>query len=377
MTLDIAGAGIGGLTTAIALKQKGFKVRLFEQAEEIKPVGAGIILASNAMQIFKKLNLKEAIEQHGNPISSMNLTKPSLKVLSKVDLSHFEKKYRVKNIAIHRGKLQQLLLSELNPEEIHLGHQLNKVDASNNGYNLTFDNGRQVQSSLLIGADGLNSIVRKSLFPSATIRNAKQVCWRGVTDCKLPEEYAHELNEAWGKNGRFGFVQIAPDTVYWYALKSFKNDESEFDISALSSYFSNFHPMVERIIANTPKTQINTAIISDLKPTNVWFQENVCLLGDAAHAATPNMGQGACQAIEDAYALTECLSKYETNEAFHHYQKIRMSKAHRVVNASWKIGKLAHISNPLLVGLRDQLMRITPSSLGEKQTEQLFQIPTI
>lgn len=377
MTIDIAGAGIGGLTTAIALKRKGFKVRLFEQAEEIKPVGAGIILANNAMQIFEKLNLKDAIEEHGNPISSMNLTKPSLKVLSRVDLSVFEQKHKVKNIAIHRGKLQQLLLNELNTEEIHLGHRLKTVERSHNGHQLTFDNGQQVESSLLIGADGLNSIVRQSLFSSNTIRNAKQVCWRGVIDFNLPEEYAHELNEAWGKTARFGFVQIAPNTVYWYALKSFKTNESEFDINELSGYFSSFHPMVERIIANTPKTQINTAVISDLKPTNVWFQENVCLLGDAAHAATPNMGQGACQAIEDAYALTECLSKYDTHEAFHQYQKIRMSKAHNVVNMSWRVGKISHISNPVLAGLRDLLMRLMPSSLGQKQTEQLFQIPVI
>ena len=128
MKIDIIGAGIGGLTTAIALEQKGFETRIFEQAATIKPVGAGIILANNAMQVFEKLGLKEEIEAHGNHISSMNLTKPNLKPLSKVDLSYFEKKHGVQNTAIHRGTLQQILLNKLQSTEVHLNHRLNTVE---------------------------------------------------------------------------------------------------------------------------------------------------------------------------------------------------------------------------------------------------------
>ncbi|WP_241240815.1 FAD-dependent monooxygenase [Maribacter sp. MJ134] len=311
MTIDIIGAGIGGLTTAIAFEQKGIKTRIFEQAEQIKEVGAGIILANNAMQVYEKLGLRKVIEENGNPISSMNITKSCLKPLSTIDLSYFEQKRNIKNIAIHRGKLQQLLTDKLKSTEITLDHKLTSIVKNGIDYDLNFKNGHQTQSSTVIGADGLNSIVRQNIFPNNSIRNAKQICWRGVTEYELPLKFGNELNEAWGKSERFGFVQIAKNKVYWYALKSFKKNMNEFSINDLNEYFSNYNTIIKDIINSTKKEHINTAEISDLKPTNTRFKGNVCLIGDAAHATTPNMGQGACQAIEDAYVLSECLNKYK------------------------------------------------------------------
>ncbi len=377
MDIDIIGAGIGGLTTAIALEQKGIKTRIFEQADKIKPVGAGVILANNAMQVYENLGLRKIIEENGNHISSMNITKANLNLMSKVDLSFFEKKHKVRNIAIHRGTLQQILMNELKSTDLNLNHHITSVEPNDNGYALMFENGEQIQSSTLIGADGLNSVVRQNLFPNSVIRNAKQICWRGVTDFKLPIKYKNELNEAWGKKDRFGFVQIAENKVYWYALKSFKKDKDEFLVNDIETYFSNYHPIVNEIIDSTKEEQINTVEISDLKPTNIWHKENVCLIGDAAHAMTPNLGQGACQAIEDAYILSMCLHKYDENIAFKEFQKLRLPKAHQVVKASWILGELAHLSNPILIGIRNQLIRLAPSSLNRKQSEQIFQIPNL
>lgn len=377
MTIDIIGAGIGGLTTAIALEQKGIKTRIFEQAEQIKEVGAGIILANNAMQVYEKLGLRKVIEENGNPISSMNITKSNLKPLSKIDLSYFEQKHNTKNIAIHRGKLQKILMDKLKSTEIVLDHKLNSIVKNNNGYNLSFENGNQIQSSTILGADGLNSIVRQNIFPNNTIRNANQICWRGITECELPIKFRNELNEAWGKSERFGFVQIAENKVYWYALKSFKKSKNEFSINDLKQFFGDYNPVIKDMIKSTKKEHINTTEISDLKPTNIWFKGNVCLIGDSAHATTPNMGQGACQAIEDAFVLSECLNKYGITKAFSEYQKLRLPKANLVVKASWLVGKIAHLKNPILIGLRNQMLRLTPSSVNRKQNEQIFKLAEI
>jgi len=377
MKIDIIGAGIGGLTTAIALEQKGIKTRIFEQAEQIKPVGAGIILANNAMQVYEKLGFRKLIEENGNPISSMNITKSSLKPLSTIDLSYFEQKHNTKNIAIHRGTLQQILIDNLKSTKINLNHKLTSIVENTNGYSLEFENGERIQSSTVLGADGLNSVVRQNLFPKNSIRNANQICWRGVTQYELPIKFRSELNEAWGKSERFGFVQIAENKVYWYALKSFKKNKNEFSINDLEKYFNDYNSVIKDIIKSTKKEQINTAEISDLKPTNIWYEENVCLIGDSAHATTPNMGQGACQAIEDAYVLSECLSKYKTTKAFSEYQNIRLPKAHQVVKVSWLVGKMAHLTNPILIGLRNQMLRLTPSAVNRKQNEQIFQLAKI
>ncbi len=377
MKIDIIGAGIGGLTTAIALEQKGIQTSIFEQADEIKKVGAGIILANNAMQVYDKLGLRETIEKHGHPISSMNITQPNLKPISKVDLTYFEQKHNTKNIAIHRGTLQQILIDKLKSTEINLNHKITSIEKTINAYDLHFENGKKIQSSVIIGADGLNSTVRQNLFQNQKIRNAYQICWRAVIEYKLPAQFKNELNEAWGKKARFGFVEIGSNKVYWYALKSFKEKNNAFSVNDLPQYFSGFHPIITDLIQSTPKGQINIAEISDLKPPHAWFKDDICLIGDAAHATTPNMGQGACQAIEDAYTLSECLNKFDVQQAFMKYQTLRLPKAHQVVKTSWTIGKIAHLSNPLLIGLRNQVLRLTPSSVARKQNEKIFQLAKI
>jgi len=375
--IDIIGAGIGGLTTAIALRQRGFGVRVFEQAPTLKPVGAGIILANNAMQVYDKLGIREALQAQGNPISALNITQPNLQVISGVTLKPFEQKYGVKNVAIHRGALQQTLLNQLSEEDLYLDHPLLQIEKQDNNFQLTFENKPSVQSSVLIGADGLHSTVRRELFPSHQIRYARQVCWRGVTDYSLPAPYRHELNEAWGTGDRLGFVQLGQHKTYWYALKSYEKEPGEFSVSELKEYFQNYHPLIQKIIDVSPPECIHTSEIADLKPTRQWHVGNACLIGDAAHATTPNLGQGACQAIEDAYVLAECLGRYDTSEALDKFTRLRLPKAHRVVNTSWTLGKLAHQSNPIVVALRNQLIQLTPERMNRRQSEKLFQLASV
>jgi len=371
-TVNIIGAGIGGLTTALTLMQKGLDVKIFESSAEIKPVGAGIIIANNAMQVFQKLGIQSKIEQAGNKISCMKITNQQLNNISVVDLAPYEKKYGVHNIAIHRGELQKILANEIGYDHISLSKRLTKIKKAE-FFKLTFEDQSTIESKVLIGADGLRSVVRNQLFEKCTLRNANQICWRGVCEIDLPEKYHHELNEAWGRGKRFGFVKISDKKVYWYALTNAKNVEAdEVDLPEL---FSDFHPDILNIIAATKKEKIIVSDILDLKPINKWQSENVCLIGDAAHATTPNLGQGACQAIEDAYILGKLLDKgIAIGDTFKEYENLRRKKAHAIVNTSWTVGKMAHIENSFGIWLRNLAMKNLPKSANKKQMDMIFNL---
>ncbi|MGY6648254.1 FAD-dependent monooxygenase [Wenyingzhuangia sp. IMCC45574] len=371
MIVDIIGAGIGGLTLGIALKQQGIHVRIFERAKEIKEVGAGIILANNAMQVYQQLGLDAKITAKGNVVSEIAITDEQLKAITRNSLVAFEERYQSQNIAIHRGVLQRILVAEFSEEELFLDHEL--VGINENGKQLVFANGKTVSTSVIIGADGIFSKVRELVFQPKEIRNAKQICWRGVVSYKLPADYAHMATECWGNASRFGFVQIKEGQVYWYALKNTQSESEELQ-KIDTKDFASYHPLCVDIIKKTDPNKIHTAIMKDIKPFNDWSVDTVCLLGDAAHATTPNLGQGACQAIEDAYVLASCLEKYSVTEAFKIYEQKRIKKAHKVVNVSWSLGKISQLPYKWARAVRNTFLRFVPASVNKKQVAFLFKI---
>lgn len=368
--ITIIGAGIGGLTTALALKQGGFKVSVYESAKEIKPVGAGIVMAGNAMQIFRELGIREKIENKGNKISFLKMTDEKLRSLSVVSLAKLERKYGVSDIAIHRAELQRILAEEVGYENIHLGKRLTNIQ---NGevVNITFEDQSILNAEIVIAADGIHSTVRNQLFERSTFRDTKQLCWRGVLNTDLTGKYTQEAYEAWGRGKRFGFVKISENTMYWFAVVN----EGMYKNKELTDLFQEFHPDILKMISGTDKDQIFQSRIIDLKPFSGWHDRNVCLMGDAAHATTPNLGQGACQAVEDAYILGKLFTSGKSVEnIFAEYEKLRKKKAHYIVNTSWMLGKVPHIENAFGVWLRNLLMKMIPDSISEKQIDEVFDL---
>lgn len=167
MEIAIIGAGIGGLTTALVLKKAGISFTIYESADELKPVGAGIILAMNAMQVYRYLGLADTITRQGNRITAMNLTNPNFSKLSSNDLRFFEKQLNVSTIAIHRADLHKILAEEVGLEHIILGKRLKDIIAYENIHHVEFEDGTSVKARYLIGADGIRSVVRTLLFPKS------------------------------------------------------------------------------------------------------------------------------------------------------------------------------------------------------------------
>ncbi len=372
MKITIIGAGIGGLTAAISLKQKGFQVEVYESAKAFSNVGAGINLAINAMQIFKKLGIDQEIITNGSYTRSMIITDPNLKVITNVDMKESEIDFKAKSIAIHRASLHNILLDNLKDIPVHLNKKLQSVIQTDNKVELVFADGTQHTTDILIGADGIHSAVRQSIFPDSQIRSARQICWRGITKIQIPEKYQIELNEMWGPGKRFGFVHINKDEIYWYALA---DEDTKHTFETLDQLFSDFHPVVNQIINSTESNRILTNKMFDLNHLPMWHDKNICLIGDAAHATTPNLGQGACQAIESAFVLAQNLKKYDQiSDAFKNYEKVRQKRAKEIVDLSWRIGKISHLKNKLMIKVRNVAMRLIPDRLSKKQSAKNFKL---
>ena len=370
--IAIIGAGIGGLTAALAFKQKGFNITVYESAAEMKPVGAGIGIVNNAMQIFKKLGIHEKIENAGVKVSAMNITDHKLRLLSVMDLKEFEVKYGVCNISIHRAVLQNILAEEIEFENIKLSKRLLKIE-QNEKVKLSFGDGSIETADVVIAADGIKSVVRNQLFDLSEIRDTKQICWRGVSKVSLRKDYNNKAIEAWGKGKRFGFVQINDQDIYWYAVvnESLINQHD----NNLHDLFADFNNDVLNIIENTSDDTVIKNRIIDLKPIDKWYNKSVCLLGDSAHATTPNLGQGACQAIEDAYLLADLYQEDKSIEiVLKEYQNLRIKKVHAIVNSSLTIGKIAHLENSCAIYLRNLLIRCIPTSINNKQLQSIFKV---
>ncbi|PWN67215.1 FAD-dependent monooxygenase [Chryseobacterium oncorhynchi] len=368
-SISIIGAGIGGLTLGNILKQHQYDFTLYESAPEIKPVGAGIMMAVNAMQVFDQLGLKEKIENAGNKIHRITLSNESMKPFSKTEILELEKKYNSCNVAIHRAELQRILAENLDPAAIRLNHSLKTIEKKEN-YILDFDNGTRVESTIVFGADGIKSPIRNQILKTGTIRSSGQKCWRGLVDFELPEKHHHEAFEMWGKGKRFGFVKISEKKVYWYACI---NERSFGRYLELTDIFKEYHSLVLKLIEATEEEDIICNEISDLSPIPKWYSENLCLIGDAAHATTPNMGQGACQAIEDAYILGKLLEKHKDfNFIFEQFQKIRRKKVDYIVNTSRTIGKISQWEQGN--SLRNFLMSLIPERMNEKIAKKIIEL---
>lgn len=376
MKCIIIGGGIAGLTTAIALRQQGIYAEVYEAANELKPVGAGIAIGKNASQVFQKLGIEETLKSQSIPIEATVVTNSQAIPLQRPANTN------VVSFCIHRAVLHQILSDACLPQSIHLSRKLARVDETSEGVTAIFEDGTTVKADILIGADGINSIVRKQIAPQIQKRYTGQTCWRGVCEFDLSPTFKHNLTELWGGRARFGLTRIDEKRMYWFAVEN-KVSENEKDKSnqvhqKLTSLFKDFHPEINEIIKATPQHTIHRGDLHDLEKVNYqWHTNRVCLIGDAAHATTPNMGQGAGQGIEDGYAIALSLSKHAAPLAFEQFQKVRQKKVKSIVDTSWMVGKIAHWENGIVTALRNFFFKLTPAYVMEKQLTSVLDISYI
>ena len=376
MNISVIGGGIGGLATAVALQQRGFDVHVYESAAELGPVGKGIWVPTNAMLVLDRLGLGDAVAARGVALGRIEVRDKNGGVLQAINLEDVYTRFRRTTVSILRADLQAVLIGALHARTIHLGKRCIKVDRSDSGAVASFDDGTHAEGDIIVGADGVRSIVREAVSPNVSLRYSGQTCYLGVADVRLPPDLERTVWEVWGGAHRFGFSSVAADRVYWFAPATAPEGGWEPpDVTELGNRYADFPAPIPDIIRHTPEQDIIRVDLHDFAPITRWSRGRFVLVGDAAHAMTPNLGQGGAQAIEDAYVLAEALAQETSVEAaFAAYARIRQPKATRLVNTAWWLGRLAHVEAPWLRGLRNTTLRLTPDRVNRRQAYALYRL---
>ena len=373
----IAGGGIGGLVTAIALQRAGLKVSVFERVKEQQEVGAGLTLWANAMHALQQLGLPELLPSIGQPLSRSCILSWRGEILSETPMKALAERFGTPLVAAHRADLLAELLRAVGEDVVQSGVACTGFRQDETGVRLQQASGEEVSGDLLVGADGIHSTMRAQVFGAAKPRYAGYTAWRGVA-FTTPEGWNEQVaTETWGSGKRFGLVPLSQGRIYWFATLNAPEgtpDPQTGRKEHLLHLFSTCHAPVPAVIECTEEASILHNDIYDLPPLAHWSKGRVTLLGDAAHAMTPNLGQGAGQAIEDAAALATCLTgATSVASALQAYERQRRARANTIVQRSRRLGQVAQWEHPLATRMRNTLVKMTPARVLLQQLEWVLQ----
>ena len=364
--IAIIGGGISGLTLAICLKNKGYTCHIFEKNAEFREVGAAISVFPNALKVYQELGLLDDLLRAGGVVKDVFLKTQSGRVLSQT-----KPRYELPTLCMHRTNLHALLLKNAGAV-LHPNHRVETIETLDTGQvNVGFTNGTHKTVAAVVGADGLHSVVRQRIIGDGEPVFRGYSIWRGVCRINLDVGYG---SESYGTGKRVGIVPIRDGTFGWWATLNepfMQTDEPEGTRQKLLAHFGNWHDPIPELIQRTEHILKNS--LTDRVPVGGWSKGNIVLLGDAAHPTTPNLGQGACMAIEGAYILAKCIDKYGLSaEAFVRYEYLHFPRAKTIVDASLKLGAVGQSENRLINGLRNTLFALMPSALNVKLIDRYF-----
>jgi 2-polyprenyl-6-methoxyphenol hydroxylase-like FAD-dependent oxidoreductase len=365
----IAGAGVGGLSLAAALKRSGRDVIVLERARSLERGGAGISVQANAVKALREIGLADAVVAAGQILRKIEIRHYKGRVLARPSAVELERRFGAPMVALHRGRLLDVLSEAAGEGTVKYGFGVATYEQTAKDVTAVAEDDREVKGAILVGADGLWSRVRAKLVGDGPPRYAGYTSWRGIVDAADLVEEGYS-SESWGIGQRFGIVSIGRGQVYWFATANAKLAEKDAadPVDALLLRFRGWHAPIEHLLARTWKERVIRTDIQDRAPIRRWSDGRVVLLGDAAHPMTPNLGQGGCQAIEDAVSLGRVVGEHDdVTAAFRAYEAARVDRANDLVRRARSFGELAQWSGGLRRFVRDTAVRLTPEALFMKQ----------
>jgi salicylate hydroxylase len=357
LRIALIGGGLAGLAAGIALWRRGFEVRIFDQSNEIKEVGAGITMMPNAVKILRALGLEIAATQCGfEPEAIVTRDRRSGAELSRIPAKGVAAaRFGADSLLIHRADLRELLLGALPSGLLQLGARCTSVRSDACGAVAEFRGGRQEEADLIVGCDGIHSVVRDGLFGKQAARFTGNMCWRAlIPTASLPPNHVGRNVTIWmGRHGHIvtyyvrggellNVVAIREAESWVEESWSIEGQPSDM-IAAYPDAHEELGLVLERVL------QCFKWGLFDRDPLARWTKGRVTLLGDAAHPMLPFLGQGAAMGLEDAYVLARELGRSggDVSAAFATYESERQPRTAQVQLASRAQGQSYHLHSPL------------------------------
>ena len=332
----VIGAGIGGLTTGIALKQLGYEVEIYDRVSELRPAGAGISLWSNGVKVLNQLGLGEEMAAIGGQMNRMEYRSHKDESLANIPLEPLFERVGQRPYPVARTDLQKMLLTAFGEDNVHLKMKCVEVLQSEKEATAIFEDGSTATGDLVIGADGIHSMTRAYVLGKPIdLRYAGYVNWNGLVnaDSMLCEADNWVLYVGEGK--RASMMPVGGDRFYFFFGVPMDREKARGTETApedrreeLSRYFADWPTAVQSLIKALDPTQTNRLEICDIDPPERLVKGRIAVLGDSAHATTPTLGQGGCQAMEDALMLSRYLvtTNISVEDALLRYEKARKSR---------------------------------------------------
>lgn len=363
----VVGAGVAGLAVMNRLQAAGFSPILVEKAAKIRADGTALLLGVNAVSILNKMGLADKLAQNAVQLEAMIGLDMNGKLLARNDFSYMQQKTGFHTYGVHREFLSNLLLESLGNAPILTNKKLLRVENDATGAKAFFETGEIEEYDLIIGADGVNSPVRRSIFGDIAFRDSKQGCWRFVVD--MPKDFKHQaIFEHLGLGKRAGYMPMNNQQLYGYFLLDNDQYQAETPPQQLLAHFQSFGQHWHTIAAAIDtQTKFIFNEIKDL--SKICFAKgSVVLIGDAAHAVTPNMGQGAAMGLEDADVLADVLATESTLEdALSKFVKRRYKRVKEMRDISYFMGKINQAKSPLFCAVRNGFYKTIPTRFSSAQ----------
>lgn len=352
MNVVIIGAGMGGLTTGIALKKFGHQVRIFEQTEKILPVGAAISLWSNGVKCLNYLGLTDKIAKLGGQMDDLayvdGLTGD---VMTQFSLLPLIEEVGQRPYPVARADLQNMLMDEFGRDQIYLGKKMVSLEDKTDSVEVHFADGSSTQADLLIGADGTHSLTRTYVLGQQVQRRyAGYVNWNGLVEISEDLAPAQQWTTYVGEGKRASLMPVADEKFYFFLdvplPAGLDNNRDEYK-KLLKQYFVDWCQPVQQLIERLDPQKTNRVEIHDIEPFTQFYKGRVVILGDAAHSTTPDIGQGGCQAMEDAIYLARSLqiNTLGLEDALRRYQNKRNERANELVLRARKRCDVTHMKD--------------------------------